>query len=138
MRRGRWRVVALAALAVTGVAVVVWLAQGIHGDTGVLAVTGTIEARQVDVSAKITGRIVELAVREGQTVTLGQLIARLDTETLAADVRRAEAALRTAEAQLADLRAGSRSQEIEQARANLRNTEATRVWTERARHSDKK
>ncbi len=131
MRRGRWRVVALAALAVTGVAVVVWLAQGIHGDTGVLAVTGTIEARQVDVSAKITGRIVELAVREGQTVTLGQLIARLDTETLAADVRRAEAALRTAEAQLADLRAGSRSQEIEQARANLRNTEATRVWTER-------
>jgi len=131
VRRGRWRVVALAALAVTGVAVVVWLAQGIHGDTGVLAVTGTIEARQVDVSAKITGRIVELAVREGQTVTLGQLIARLDTETLAADVRRAEAALRTAEAQLADLRAGSRSQEIEQARANLRNTEATRVWTER-------
>ena len=131
MKRGRWRVVAFAALAVIGAGAVAWLAQGIHGDTGALGVTGTIEARQVDVSAKITGRIVELAVREGQTVTHGQLIARLDTETLAADVRRAEAALRTAEAQLADLRAGSRSQEIEQARANLRNTVATRVWTER-------
>src|SRR5262249_32372422 len=102
VKRGRWRVVAFAALAVIGAGAVACLAQGIHGDTGALDVTGTIEARQVDVSAKITGRIVELAVREGQPVTRGQLIARLDTETLAADVRRAEAALRTAEAQLAD------------------------------------
>lgn len=131
MRGGRWRVVALGALAVAGGGIVAWLAQGIDGDTGAMSVTGAIEARQIDVSAKITGRIVELAVREGQTVTRRQLIARLDTETLAADVRRAEAALQAAEAQLADLRAGSRSQEIEQARANLRNTVATRDWTER-------
>jgi len=131
VKGGRWRFLLLAAVAGAGAGVVVWLAQGIHGDTGAVGVTGTIEARQIDVSAKITGRIVELAVREGQTVTRGQLIARLDTGTQAADVRRAEAALRMAEAQLNDLQAGSRRQEIEQARANLRNTVATRDWTER-------
>src|SRR5262249_5363791 len=127
----RFSFVVLAAVVGGGAGVVGWLAQGINGDTGTVSVTGTIEARQIDVSAKITGRIVELAVREGQAVARGQLIARLDTEPLAAEARRAEAALRTAEAQLADLRAGSRTQEIEQARANLRNTIATRVWTER-------
>jgi HlyD family secretion protein len=96
-----------------------------------IAVTGSIEARQIDVSPRITGRIVELAVREGQPVERGQLIARLEPSELAADVRRAQAAVATAEAQLRDLLAGSRAQEIEQARAALRNATVTREWTER-------
>jgi HlyD family secretion protein len=96
-----------------------------------LAVTGTIEAVQVDVGAKITGRIVELTIREGQPVERGQLLARLDSDELTAEAGRADAALATAEAQLRDLLAGSRSQEIEQARAALRQATVSREWYER-------
>jgi HlyD family secretion protein len=122
-----------------------------------VSVTGTIEALQIDLSPKIAGRITTLAVREGARVTRGQVLARLDAEEIAAEARRMEAALRTAEAnlrdlqagarreeieeaeaqaaraqsQLNDLMAGARAPEIEQARAALRNATATRVWTER-------
>ncbi|HXG02409.1 MAG TPA: biotin/lipoyl-binding protein, partial [Candidatus Binatia bacterium] len=113
MSRRRWRLAALAVLVgAGGAAVAVWMSQRLHGETGVIAVTGTVEATQVDVSAKSTGRVVELAVREGERVARGRLIARLDTESLEADVRRAEAAVREAEARLRDLLAGARPEEI--------------------------
>ena len=130
----RWRrLAATGALAVVVLLAAVWMVRRLNGDTGVLAVTGTIEATQVDVSPKVMGRIVELAVRAGQAVERGALLVRLDAAELGAEARRAEAALRTAEAQLSDVLAGSRAQEIEQARANLRNAAATREWTERER-----
>jgi len=122
-----------------------------------IQVTGNMEATQVDVSAKIAGRILSLRVREGDRVTEGQLLVRLDGAELKAEVERAEAALKSAEAQLRDLLAGARRQEIEEARATvdraqsqlndllagsrreeieqareaMRSAEATRVWTER-------
>jgi len=122
-----------------------------------IQVTGNMEATQVDVSAKIAGRILSLRVREGDRVTEGQLLVRLDGAELKAEVERAEAALKSAEAQLRDLLAGARREEIEEARATvdraqsqlndllagsrreeieqareaMRSAEATRVWTER-------
>jgi len=96
-----------------------------------ISVTGTIEATQVDVSVKITGRIVARLVREGDAVSRGQLLVRLDDSELLADVRRQEAALRAAQATLRDLEAGARSQEIEDARAAVSSAEATRIMTER-------
>ncbi len=122
-----------------------------------VSVTGTIEATQVDLSARIAGRIVRLSAREGDRVAAGQLLVELDDAELVAEVGRQEAAVRTAEAtvrdlvagarreeidearatvtraqaQLDDLVAGSRAQEIEEARAAVRSAEATRTWTER-------
>ncbi len=122
-----------------------------------IQVTGNMEAIQVDVSAKIAGRILSRRVREGDRVTEGQLLVRLDDAELRAEVERAEAALKSAEAQLRDLLAGARREEIEEARATaaraqsqlndllagsrreeieqareaVRSAEATRVWTER-------
>jgi HlyD family secretion protein len=96
-----------------------------------VAVTGTIEATQVDVSVKITGRILERLVREGDRVTRGQVLVRLDDSELAADVRRQDAALRSAQATLRDLQMGARPQEIEDARAVVSSAEATRSMTER-------
>lgn len=122
-----------------------------------IQVTGNMEATQVDVSAKIAGRILSLRVREGDRVTEGHLLVRLDDAELKAEAERAEAALKSAEAQLRDLLAGARREEIEEARATadraqsqlndllagarreeieqareaVRSAEATRVWTER-------
>jgi len=96
-----------------------------------VSVTGTIEATQVDVSVKITGRILERLVKEGDRVTRGQVLVRLDAAELAADVRRQDAALRSAQATLRDLEKGARPQEIEDARAAVSSAEATRTMTER-------
>ena len=48
---------------------------------------------------------------------------------LAADARRQEAAVRSAQATLRDLLAGARREEIEDARAALQSAEATRLMT---------
>jgi HlyD family secretion protein len=156
--RGRSLQLAVAAALIVILALAVPWARRLHGDgPHALAVTGTIEAMQVDVSARLAGRIVTLAVREGQRVRAGQELVRLDADELAAETGRAEAALTAAEANLRDLQAGARTeeiaeaearaaraqaqlddvlagartQEIEQARAALRNAAATREWTER-------
>ncbi len=153
----RWsKLGAAAALLVALVLTVAWGYRHFVVADG-LALSGAIEGLQVDVSAKIMGRITDLRVREGQAVERGSLIARLAAEDLEAEVRRLEGALAAAEAQLRDLvagarreevqeaearaaragsqlqdlLAGARQQEIEQARATLRNAEATREWTER-------
>ncbi len=96
-----------------------------------VSVTGTIEAIQVDVSARIAGRIIERPVNEGDRVVAGQLLVRLDETELAAEVRRQEAAVRTSESALNDLLAGARREEMEDARAALQSASATREWTER-------
>ncbi len=151
------KLAAAAALVLLLALAATWTVRRLNGHDGAVSVTGTIEALQVDVSAKIAGRIVERTVREGQPVERGQLLVRLADEELAAEVRRAEAAVRTAEAQLKDLQAGARreeideaearaaraqaqlndllagtrQQEIEQARAALRNATAVREWSQR-------
>jgi HlyD family secretion protein len=96
-----------------------------------VSVTGTIEAIQVDVSAKIAGRIVARPVDEGDRVTAGQLLVKLDDSEQVADLRRQEAAVRTAQSTLNDLVAGARRQELEDAQAALQSAAATREWTER-------
>ena len=62
--------------------------------------SGQVQPRtKVDVSADVTGRIVRLAVTEGQMVTKGQFLLQIDPEQPAAAVQRNEAALSSARAQ---------------------------------------
>ncbi len=71
--------------------------------SAVLNATGYTYARvRAAVGAKITGRITELYVDEGDAVAAGDLIAVLDSDDLEAAVRRAEAALLESTARLAD------------------------------------
>ncbi len=70
--------------------------------------SGKIQPRtKVDVSADVTGKIVRLAVKEGDMVTRGQFLLQIDPEQPAAAVQRAEAALASAKAQEAQTRASS-------------------------------
>jgi HlyD family secretion protein len=52
---------------------------------------GRIEATEYDIATKRAGRIAAVAVREGDAVEPGQVLARMDTQDLAADLRQAEA-----------------------------------------------
>lgn len=52
---------------------------------------GRIEAAEVDVATKFAGRVQSVSVMEGDFVEAGQVIARMDTTTLEAQLREAEA-----------------------------------------------
>jgi HlyD family secretion protein len=60
---------------------------------------------KVDLSADVSGRIVRLAVREGQMVAAGQFLLQIDPEQAQAAVDRAQASLASARAQEAQARA---------------------------------
>jgi HlyD family secretion protein len=57
---------------------------------------GRIEAVEIDIATKTAGRIREILVNEGDFVTAGQVLARMDTEQLQAQRRQAEAQLQRA------------------------------------------
>ena len=82
---------------------------------------------KVDIAADISGRIVRLAVKEGQMVSKGQFLLEIDPAQYIAAVQRAEAALSASKAQEAQARANflqaqrnyQRSAEIKKANAQL-------------------
>ena len=63
---------------------------------GIAAGNGRIEATEIDVAAKIKNRIKEIYFDEGDFVHAGQAIAKMDTATLEAQRREAEAQLQRA------------------------------------------
>jgi HlyD family secretion protein len=68
--------------------------------------SGNIRARQaVDISADVMGRIIELNVEEGEEVTQGEILLRIDPSQPEAAVSRNQAALSQAQAQVAQQRA---------------------------------
>lgn len=69
--------------------------------TGLLQVNGRIEGDRVTVASKLAGRVLELAAREGDTVSAGQVVARLDDRAVHARLDQALAAQETLQAQIA-------------------------------------
>ena len=91
--------------------------------------TGTVEATRVEVSAKESGYIDEILVREGMAVRAGDVAARIGRRDLAAARLRDEAALAHAQTNLARTQSGSRAEEI---RAAAERTRAARAAADRA------
>lgn len=82
-----------------------WRATHPAADADTIHLSGNIELTEVDLSFKLPGRLIELAVREGDDVKLGQLIARVDSEELHHQQDREGAAVASAESALVQLRA---------------------------------
>lgn len=71
----------------------------------VVTASGKIEpVRKVDISADISGRVVQVLVQEGQMVERGAVLIRIDPSAFAANVRRAEASVSQARAREAQAR----------------------------------
>jgi HlyD family secretion protein len=88
-------------------------------DESQLTASGTVEATEAQLGFQATGRIAAIAVREGDRVRAGQVLARLDPAE--AEARRAQAAgqVAAARAAFAEQEVGFRREEIAQARAAL-------------------
>jgi HlyD family secretion protein len=93
-------------------------------DEAALRASGYVEATEVRVAPEVGGRILELAVDEGDRVQAGAAIARLDTSDTDLALRRMEAERAQAVAQLRLLQAGARVEDIRQAEAQVESAEA--------------
>jgi len=82
-----------------------------------IKVSGNIEAIEVDVGFKISGRIVSRLFQEGDWIDVGKVLAKLDDEDILNRLEVARATLVSAQARLSKLLAGSRPEEIRQAEA---------------------
>ncbi|WP_338441389.1 efflux RND transporter periplasmic adaptor subunit [Synechococcus elongatus IITB4] len=83
-----------------------------------------VPVRTVNLSPKTAGLLVEVLVEQGQRVEQGQLIARMDNRDLRAQQTQARASLAAAQAQLQELRNGTRPEVLEQARESVRQAQA--------------
>ena len=93
----RWMAVALVVIVLAGGGYYGWQKFNNPGlPAGIVSGNGRIEAIEIDVSTKIPGRIKEILVNEGDFVTAGQVLVRMDTEQLEAQRRQAQAQLRRA------------------------------------------
>ncbi len=98
-----------------------------------LVLYGNIDIRQVELAINGSERIAELTVEEGDQISKGQLLAKLETERLEFAVARAQAQIATQAQVVARLIAGSRAEEIRKAKADVAAAQATakdamRTW----------
>ena len=67
---------------------------------GIASGNGRVESVQVDVTTKEPGRVLTILVHEGDIVQPGQIVAKMDTVTMEAELARAEATVAEQEAKL--------------------------------------
>lgn len=103
-RTKRWVRWSATALVLGVVAFLVWQHYGAKHDEGLVSGNGRMEATEIDVAAKIPGRIKEVLVREGDFVTAGQVVVLMDTDTLQAQLHEAQAQLERARSEAATAR----------------------------------
>lgn len=103
---------------------------------------GRLEVQEIDVATKFPGRIAEVLVDEGDSVQVGQVVARMDTSSLSAQVREAEAQVQrarqgqvTAKALIAQRRSEAllAERDLERARALYVNANISAKDHDRAR-----
>jgi HlyD family secretion protein len=81
------------------------------------ALLGTLERDRVELVAEAQEPIIEVAIHEGDAVTGGQLLLRLDPAAVEARLAQARAAMVQAERRQAELVAGARREQVRAARA---------------------
>jgi HlyD family secretion protein len=115
-------------VAVIGAAVVVggaaWWLTHQHKPATELVLYGNVDLRQVELAFNGSERVAAVLVSEGDRVTPGQILARLDTSRLTPQAAQATAQVAAQEQALAKLEHGNRPEEIDQARANLASAAA--------------
>ncbi|BAN49153.1 HlyD family secretion protein [Metapseudomonas resinovorans] len=145
-RNKRRSTLALGLLLVTGSAGAWYGLRSEGTGEGLASGNGRIEATELDVATQLPGRVAEILVEEGDFVSQGQVLARMDTQVLEAqlaqaraEVRRAENAKATAEALVAqrDSEQATAAAIVSQRQAELTATQKRFVRTETlvARHA---
>jgi len=89
--------------------------------------SGYVEATEIRVASKVPGRVLSVAVAEGDRVTAGQTLIQLSSTDSTLALARLKAERQQADAQLRLLLAGSRAEDITQAEAQAAAAESDRA-----------
>ncbi len=112
-------VVALLLLTAGGLALRWHLSRTTEAVNGELTLYGNMEIRTANLAFTESERIAAVLVHEGEPVVAGQVLAKLRTDLLEAQIREIKAQIGAQQEVVKGLQAGSRPQTIEQARAEV-------------------
>jgi HlyD family secretion protein len=118
-------IVALVVVAVAGLSI--WYL--LRGEP--LLVQGEADATRFDIAARVDGRVAEIPVERGQDVPAGAVLVKIDNPETIAKNDQALAARIVAEAQLANVRVGTRAEVIAARKAELQRAEANVVLAQK-------
>ena len=96
-RWAAWALLGLAILAAVAGGAYWWHARQAGLPLGIVSGNGRIEADEIDIDTKFAGRIAEMLADEGDMVKVGQVLARMDTQDLAAQLKKSEAQVQQAQ-----------------------------------------
>ncbi|SKA33927.1 HlyD family secretion protein [Enhydrobacter aerosaccus] len=122
----RWGTLFLSLLVLAAVAAVAWREWPRQPPT-VLTLYGNIDIRQVDLAFNDIGRVIEMRKEEGDHVTTGELLARIEPQTYADLVSLSQARVDAQRAAVQRLVTGSRPEEIARDRASVESAQADLV-----------
>jgi HlyD family secretion protein len=96
-----------------------------------LLVQGEADATRLDIAARVDGRVKEIPVERGQNVSAGAILVRIDNPETLAKHGQTKAAMVVAEAQLANVLAGTRAETIAAKKAELERAQAALVLAQK-------
>lgn len=115
----KWGIALVAVGVIAAIGFKYWRDQQAALPDGIASGNGRLEAKLVDVAAKEPLRVKEVLVDEGALVTPGQVLARLDTVTIQAELYEANDQILAAQERLAVARASIAKQRSEVALASI-------------------
>jgi HlyD family secretion protein len=86
-----------------------------------LELSGTIEATQLEASSEVAGKVLRLEKDEGDALKQGDVLAVLDSSMQELTVKQQQAIIDLKEAKLDELKAGTRPQQLEQAKSAVKS-----------------
>lgn len=101
-----------------------WAGENETKESDFLELYGNVDIRDAELAFNGEGRVIDVLVEEGDRVEPGQVLARIESDRLEAEIARADADIEAQSQVLKRLESGTRKQEIEQARANVAAAEA--------------
>jgi HlyD family secretion protein len=112
-RRRRFGWLALLLVPAVAVAAYWWFSSQPALPPGIVSGNGRLEAREIDIDTKFAGRIAKMFVDEGDLVQQGQVVAMMDTQDLAATLRKSEALVDAAQHALDEAKANLAQQQTQ-------------------------
>jgi len=101
-----------------------WSSSAAPTEAAGLSASGEVEAREYQVAAALAGRLTDVLVAEGDPVTKGQVVAKLDRTALTLQIQQAKQGVVAARATLKEAKDDGSQAEVTAARARLRQAEA--------------
>lgn len=93
-------------------------------DKSPLLFSGTLEARQTRIATEVSARASRIAVAKGSVVKAGDVVVELDDSSIRASLTEAESAVRTAQANLDQVKELARPGAIDLAESNVKQAQA--------------